>query len=170
METKTLEAIDETGKKLLDLIDRFTQDQLNVVPFKDSWTAGQVVDHLLLSLGGVVQVVNGTGISTDRDPAEKVPAITAMFLDFTIKMNAPDVILPAPPPHRKAALHRKAEELMDGLGTAGITLDLTEICTAFDLPGFGPLTRLEWIHFSLVHTQRHLHQLENIHRFITGMS
>ena len=52
---------------------------------------------------------------------------------------------------------------MDKMIEAIKTLNLSETCTAFELPGFGEFTRAEWIYFAMYHTQRHTHQLKKIY-------
>lgn len=40
--------------------------------------------------------------------------------------------------------------------------DLSKTCTDFAIPGYGNFTRMEWIGFNTVHTQRHVHPLKSI--------
>ncbi len=45
--------IDETFAELQRLISSFDQEQINIVPFEGSWTAGQLAQHVIIS-GSVV--------------------------------------------------------------------------------------------------------------------
>ena len=38
-----------------------------------------------------------------------------------------------------------------------INEDLSKTCLDFAISGYEPLTRLEWIGFNIVYTQRHVH-------------
>ena len=96
-----------------------------------------------------------------REPGEKIKALEDLFLNFNIKMQSPEFILPGPAHHKKDELLNTLENLKKEMHSV-TRLDLSLLCTAFDFPTFGFLTRLEWIHFWLAHTQRHTQQLKNI--------
>jgi hypothetical protein len=44
------------------------------------------------------------------------------------------------------------------------------LCMEFDFPGFGHLTRYEWLKFIVFHTQRHIHQLKQIKNALVNQS
>ncbi len=50
---KLLHELDKAARALLETIADFSQEQYNKVPFAGSWTAGQVSEHLLKSIGGM---------------------------------------------------------------------------------------------------------------------
>lgn len=161
MNTQTLSAqVEETGTGIIDELNRFSEQQLNIIPFEGSWTGGQVAEHLLKS-AGVVDVIFGRTASTSRPPDEKV-AVLRVFLDFSIKMKSPDFIVPSNDYHPRQPLIDGLQEKWDRIREAVSRFDLTETCLDFEMPNVGPLTRLEWISFYVFHTKRHLHQLENI--------
>jgi len=162
MDTQKLsKQVEETGAAVIDELNLFSEEQLNLVPFAGSWTGGQVGEHLLKS-AGVVQVVFGrTAPTTDRAPDEKVPMLR-IFLDFSIKMKSPDFILPSEGFHARQPLIDGLQKDWQRLGEAVDTLDLSETCLDFEMPGVGQLTRLEWVSFYVYHSKRHLHQLRNI--------
>lgn len=168
MKTTTLSAVENISVALQQLIGSFTPEQFNTVPFAGSWTAGQTTEHLLKSASGVSELIQGNTAPSNRNPDEKVELLRTIFLDFTIKMQAPEIILPSEPPHQQNALLGWADKTFASILQTIKTEDLTVFCVDFDLPEFGTLTRLEWISFSLAHTQRHMHQLRNIHKHLTG--
>jgi DinB superfamily len=163
MDTQKLtKQVKETGTAVIDELNLFSEEQLNVVPFEGSWTGGQVAEHLLKS-AGVVEVVFGrTTPTTDRPPDEKIPTLR-IFLDFSIKMKSPDFILPSDGFHARQPLIDQLQNDWDRLGEAVDTLDLSETCLDSEMPNVGHMTRLEWISFYVYHSKRHLHQLKNIH-------
>jgi hypothetical protein len=163
MEETLLKEIKTTFNELNDIIFAFDEERLNVVPFEGSWTAAQVAEHIIKSLSGLKDLLNGPTEKADRQPDEKVKAVRDLFLNFTIKMKSPEFILPGNSPHTKDELSTSLKNLeQDMIGA--LELDLTQVCTAFELPTFGKFTRLEWINFYLVHTERHTQQLKNIFR------
>ena len=90
--------------------------------------------------------------------------IKGLFLDFTTKMISPQFILPPDEATEKEELISHLKTVSGKVTEAIQTLNLTEICLDFALPGMGEMTRAEWIFFIIYHTQRHIHQLENISR------
>jgi hypothetical protein len=151
---------------LTGTISSFSQEQLNIIPFHGSWTAGQVTEHILLSVAGVTKALYGKTKETEREPGKKVELIRSLFLDFSQKLNAPGFIIPSPATYQPEALLQSAIETMDASIRAVHTLDLTSTCLEFELPRFGKFTRLEWANFIVYHSLRHIHQMKNILRKI----
>jgi dihydrofolate reductase len=166
MQTKILEEIEITGKEFIQLISSFSQEQINQVPFEGSWTAGQVSEHVIKSVSGVAYAIRGKVKPADRPADQNIEPIRAVFLDFTIKMKSPEFIIPGNAPYRKEPLILEMEKGIASIADTIKTSRLDEICLGFEFPGFGFLTRTEWIHFTLFHTQRHIHQLKNIFRLL----
>jgi DinB family protein len=151
-----------TKQDLLNALSLFDQENINVVPFEDSWTGGQVAEHVLKSLSGCLQNITGPTKLTERNPAEHVKQLGEVFLNMNIKMKSPDFIIPSNDPKNKASLIKSLGESLDGIKIVAGTEDLSATCTGFEMPMLGALTRIEWISFSLFHTQRHTQQLKNI--------
>lgn len=166
MKTETLNNVTESTDELLKLISSLSEEQLNKVPFKGSWTAGQVTDHISQSFEGVIKIVNDKAIPTERDPGKKIEPIKSMFLDFTTKMTSPDFVLPSQPPHKKEVLIANLNTMRNQITEAITTLNLTETYAGFEIPGFGEFTRLEWINFLIYHMQRHTYQIKNIQQLV----
>lgn len=156
----------ETKQDLMDSIYSFSESNIDKVPFKDSWTAGQVLEHIDKAIGP--GILYGKTQKVNREPGEKVQQIKAVFLDFDSKMKSPDFILPTEEKHSRQALLESLTRKLDALFTATETLDMNEECLDFEVPGFGKFTRLEWIWFYLVHTQRHVQQLKNISKEVVS--
>jgi hypothetical protein len=154
--------IGDTGKELSQVLSSFTQEQLNAIPFAGSWTAGQVAEHVLKSVSGTLQNVNGEVKPTERNPVQYADLLKEIFLNFNIKMTSPDFILPTDEPKNKEALINLLNTSMIGLEDAAKTEDLSATCLSFEMPTMGPLTRMEWLSFANAHTLRHIHQLKNI--------
>jgi hypothetical protein len=162
MEKQLINEVESTARELLQTIDSFEQDRFNEVPFKDSWTPGQVAEHIFLSASGILSTVNGKTGPTQRDPHQMVAPLRDAFLNFNIKMQSPDFILPSEDPKDKAALLHLTKDTWTGLAQAVRTQDLNATCLDFDMPTVGPMTRLEWISFAVAHTQRHIWQLKKM--------
>jgi hypothetical protein len=88
------------------------------------------------------------------------------FLNFNIKMQSPDFILPSDDPKDKQTLLQMTKDTWKGLARAAQTGDLTATCLDFEMPTIGLITRSEWLSFIVVHTQRHIWQLKKISKAI----
>ncbi|MEJ7645341.1 MAG: DinB family protein [Chryseolinea sp.] len=163
METETTMAdLKDTFGELIRILLRIEDAKINIIPFTGSWTAGQLGQHVILSAGGVVELINGPVTDTKRDPEENIPNLKAVFLDFSTKMKSPEFIVPEFKNYNKAALSTRLEEIKNHLLESISTLDTSKTCTLYEFPGSGHMTRAEAIAFTIVHTQRHVHQLSNI--------
>lgn len=162
MKDELIKAIAATETELMNTLNGFAADQINTIPFKNSWTAGQVVDHVLKSGTGAFEVMHAPCEKTSRAYNEKEEMLKNIFLDFSIKMKSPLEILPTNAALQKDQLVNNVQHLFSKIRNAAATLDLTESCMAFEFPGQGALTRYEWLRFFTFHTQRHTLQLKNI--------
>ena len=151
-----------TKNNLLQALDSFDSENINTVPFEESWTAGQVARHVLKSASGVSQALNGPVKVTDRDPGQHLKLLGDIFLNFDVKMKSPDFVLPDEEPKDKSILNGMLGDTFDGIIKVAGFEDLDMICTTFEMPNLGFLSRKEFICFTIVHTQRHIHQLRNI--------
>jgi hypothetical protein len=154
-----LTAIGEAVSDMGGLMESLDETQVNTVPYEDSWTAGQLVNHVTKSINGLGGAMLKEAPEATRNPAEKVAGFQKTFLDFSTKMQSPDFIIPDAGPYQKQqtidALKQAFELLKENAGKA----DLNQLLTGLPM---GDATKLELLHFVLYHTQRHLHQLKKI--------
>ena len=148
--------------ELAEMFASIDENLVNVVPFDGSWTAAQLVQHMIISNGGFLETITGTVEDTARVPDQKVEDIRDTFLNFSVKLQAPEFVRPALIDYDKNTLVESLFSIRNGLDYALEVLDLTKTCTSFKLPALGYLTRLEAAHFILYHTQRHIVQLNRI--------
>ncbi len=151
--------LDKTTNELLQLIASVSQQKINHVPFKDSWTPAQLIVHVTKSNNAIAQGLNMQGKPANRAIDEGVPNLKKMFLDFDIKYKSPQFIVPEEGEYNKEEITEALEKSINRLKHVRETIDLSEIIS---LPPFGEVTKLEILHFVLFHTTRHVHQLKNM--------
>jgi len=161
---KLIKEADETLLALENAFSKFDTPLVNKVPFEGSWTAGQLAEHLVLSNSGFLQVINGPVTETDKPADLMVETIKKDFLNFDVKYDSPKEIYPEDRAYSQSELLGNLKQIRVGISEAAGNLDLTKTCSAYELPGYGFLTRLEAVYFVIYHTQRHIHQLKNIYR------
>lgn len=155
--------ITNAGNDFLTALSVFSDEDFNKQSFEDSWTPGEVAEHVLKQIQGTLNNVNGPTAESNRQADASVPMFRKIFLDFSIKMKSPDFILPSTGKKEKWILESRLKKSFDDLAAfAASGIDLTVLCTNFQMPTVGNLSRLEWLSFADVHTQRHTHQLKEI--------
>ena len=85
---------DQTFSELLNTFSGIGEEKINTVPFEGSWTPGQLAQHIVLSAGGFVNLLNGPVKETERSPEANVGMLRSLFLNFDTKMKSPDFIVP----------------------------------------------------------------------------
>ena len=163
MKAALQQEITATFDELYKTISLFTEEEINKIPFEGSWTPGQVIRHIIKSISGLRQLSDGTTQKIRERGDENIPAIKSIFLDFTTKMKSPDYIYPEDQEYDKNELVSSLQKIEKEMLDISQTYDLTLSCVDAEFPSMGNLTIYEWIIFSLVHTQRHSHQLKNIY-------
>ena len=152
-------SIELTTSCLLEMVDEFSQEDINKIPFEKSWTAAQVAEHVIRSNIGIVKTLRQSGKAVSRPVDEGVQRLKNLFLNFENKLQSPQFILPTRDIYDK-------EWVISHLKNS--ILELKQITTAvnhyeaIDHPVFGEITKHELLHFVIYHTQRHIHQLTNI--------
>ena len=134
-------------------------EQINKVPFKNSWTAGQLLAHVLKSVTGMVTAIGKPGKPADREPTKRVIELKQVFLDVTKKLPSPQIIVPEQKNYNKLALIKELQDRLKKLKEVTAMADVSEI--AEGLP-FGEITKTEILHFLVYHSQRHLYQMNKI--------
>jgi len=160
--TELFNAFADTTGELMDLLSPLSEDKLNTVPFEGSWTAAQLGDHLYKSYG-IATVLNGKTEATTRPVDEKVEGIKGVFLNFDIRMQSPEFIVPGSGHFDKTilltGLAKRINFVKDYITN---TDDLSVTYLDFQLPNMGTLTGVEWVQFMTMHTIRHVRQLKRI--------
>src|SRR5690606_36869671 len=147
MENNLSTSLESAFDQLLSVLASLDQNELNTLPFSGSWTAAQVGDHLCKSYD-VIECLRGSVDITVRDPEAYVAPLSEQFLNFEIRMQSPDFILPTEEPIAKdqlmSGLNARTETILD---FANSDADMTLTCLDFELPNLGTLTRIEWLNF-----------------------
>lgn len=146
---------------LTTTLSLFTDVQLNSVPFKGSWSAGQVARHIIKATGGIPDK-HTQEVSRAYDAHGM--AIKSTFLNFFIKMQSPEFVIPENRSYRVKKLLADIDKIRKTHLESIAQKDLHALCLDFELPPFGQLTRYEWLKFISYHTQRHIRQVRNIHK------
>lgn len=149
--------------EVLQFLQNTEDEQINLLPFTNSWTIGQLVEHIIICSQGIP---DHTTQHTDRPFNEKQTDLRNIFLNMEQKSQADPRVCPSDPPHHKVDLLDALEVNKNRLLEIISERDLSKLCTDSEMPFLGYLTRYEWLYFIYVHTQRHLNQLHNIRQIL----
>jgi len=162
MKEQFISELNETTKDLFETFSLFSEEEFNTIPFKGSWTAGQVAEHLYKSESAILKTLKGNSETTDRNPLEHTAIIQKIFLDYSTKLQSPEFILPSDEPKNKKQFIQHFEGTRKELEALTSTLDLDKTFTDFSFPQLGHLTGWECLCFLACHSKRHIRQMKNI--------
>lgn len=128
---------------LLQTINLFTEEQFNVVPFERSWTAAQVVQHLVKSELKTIQIFGAGAVITQRKFDEHAEAIKSIFLNFTTKLPSPEFTIPSNNKDEKSVAYNNLKSGRDEILKIAESVDLSRTFKDFQFPQFGALTGME---------------------------
>ena len=154
-----LSELDDTAMQLLNAMQTIEESDFNTVPYEGSWTAGQLARHVFKSTSGIAAALGKNGAIAKRNAGEKIPMLRDTFLNFSIKLQAPQFIVPEEKVYDKQASIDELKQAFQLFKTNASATDVNELVEGLPL---GEVTKLELIHFIIYHTQRHIYQLEKI--------
>lgn len=154
-----IEAINITLMQMAGFVLPLDDEQINKVPFKNSWTAAQLLRHIIKSLSGISGLMTKKLKAAERDPHEKILPLKQAFLDITHTMQSPDFIVPEDKKYEKQIVLDDLYNCLYALNRSIDNIDGNGLITGLPL---GDVTQLELLHFVFYHAQRHLIQMKRI--------
>lgn len=157
--------IEKVHNNFINTLSKFTEKELNTIPFEGSWTAAQVAEHATKSNQGILaQLLNGKSKSINRSYNEQVEIVKQVFLSKE-KMKSAAQLEPSLTLHNKASLvtilKKQKEQQIECVNEK----DLKALISELDFPSSpNGLTRYEWLFVMIEHAKRHIKQIENIYK------
>jgi hypothetical protein len=154
--------LEQNTQQLVDALLKFNADNFNRKPLPTSWSAAEVADHVLSVTRFSNKALLGSSQKSERPYDEKLKVIKWAMGDTNAKYKSPEMALPKngliDQTDAIGQLRMERKSMSDCL--KGI--DLSQFSSDFKHPGFGGLTKFEWIHFDMLHVKRHIVQIENV--------
>jgi hypothetical protein len=141
------------------LFSSFSEEEINHIPFPNSWTPAQVALHVILATDGVP---DRNTKSVDRPFDAYLVMIRPWWEDLHQKFKSPEPLRPDNRTHSKQELLSELRRCREKDLSIASEKDLTVICLDIELPTIGLLTRYEWLWFIEMHLRRHIFQLKNM--------
>ncbi len=163
MEHKINLEFSSVTEQFLHLFHQIPEEEINIIPFQNSWTAGRVVKHVCLSDRAIIKWLYGNTSPSSRKPDAYVDNLKSL-LNFDTKFSSPSFIIPPEKQFKKTDLMEEFISSRAQLRDAMKMLDMTQVCRDIEVKELQGISRLELIYFVIYHTKRHLFQLSNILR------
>lgn len=157
--------IENVHNRFNNALSLFSKEELNQIPFKGSWTAGQIAEHIIKSNEKILsQLLNGKAKSTNRAYDKEVKAIQDIFRS-KVKMKSATALEPTQTVHYLESLFSTLKNQKEHQIETIKEKDLTALIPELDFPPSPDgLTRYEWLHLMIEHANRHRKQIENIYK------
>jgi hypothetical protein len=139
-------------------LQKFNDDQINQIPNNVGWSAGQVISHI--TKANQSSFLGAKGEICTRDIGENLAELELTFLNFDIKMESPDFILPD---NKSFTAEESIFNITQCFQALSDALDESEMDEILNSP-LGSLTKWEIANFMIFHSKRHLYQLKNIQK------
>ncbi len=140
------------------ILESVSEQKLNTVPFPNSWSIAQVVNHITKANNYSFLLAEGS--KPNRPFDERLPELKETLLDFTLKMDSPEFILPGDRIYTK---QESIEGIQSAFNQLSNHIKSTDLSLQIDTNSpLGIVTKWEIANFIVYHSIRHLHQLENI--------
>lgn len=146
--------IDTTFNSLFSDIDKFSDAAYN----RDNspkWTVGQIIEHIILGNTGYKDFLNSAKAESQEPYDKNCVEIRALLTNMSVALQAPEFLIPRDIEYDKEKHLAALAAINDDLISCIDTLDLTQKCTASELPPFGFLSFFEWLTFAAFHIERH---------------
>ena len=158
-----VQEIDYTISQFVDMLSMLDNNQINKIPYENSWTAGQLCNHILKSTLGIVAAMKTDGTLTEKNSREKIAELKSIFLDTSNKFQSPEEIVPDNGPFEKQKTIDDLTQCFKNLEFYSRNTNLNE---ELDGGPLGTITKYELLHFVLYHSQRHLRQMKRVYEAV----
>ncbi|SIS49084.1 DinB family protein [Salimicrobium flavidum] len=153
--------LEDKRKHVWDFINQVTEEEADKKPSEDTWSILEVMEHLYLMEGFIVQKIDDVIKNEEKQPSEQKPIERAT--NRSHKVEAPEALQPK-------GRFSSIEEAKDGLNkTREATMFLLHNKSeemlqqySFRHPSFGDMDLAQWAEFIGWHELRHLGQMKEV--------
>ncbi|MEO0471444.1 MAG: DinB family protein [Bacteroidota bacterium] len=145
---------------LSQFLEKVDEKAASQKPAPKAWSVVGILEHLLIVERSLAHLFQGKTDPAQRDPEQQIAVIQQAFSRHDRQYDAAKMIFP----QGEVQSVREGMERLIGVRAKLQALlaedNLHEVCTDFRHFAFGEMTRVEWIYFCILHTERHMVQME----------
>lgn len=146
-------------------LEAVPEELFTTQPEENVWSPRDIAEHLIQLDSSTVFILKGKSHPEQgRDPSVALSNVLDSFGDFEKKFHTFGPGIPKRELMNREepiARFRKTRTLVSRILEKG---NLDEVCELFEHGIFGYLTRLEWGWFIIIHSDRHLNQIQRTHK------
>jgi len=164
-ETRLINAFNETIRKWIDFLDKYTLEMLCQKPDDTSWSLGQVYTHITDDTAWFAEQM-AAAMQTDADSEKEMHKHARVMF----QNNAfPDMMIEGPATNTYIRQPESKDEIRQKLLT--IEADVNNLYASFDAskatgktrhPGLLYFNTLDWLQFAEMHLRHHFRQKKRI--------
>ena len=139
-------------------------------PAAGKWSILTILDHLRVTDTAIFTLGQSNATPTGRSAFTNINKVKTVFQNHEMQLPAPKSVLPKYDGKSKDDLISEMVETRKATLSQGESLGWNEILLDFSHPITGTMTRLEWVYFSIYHTERHICQIERIKNELLSVS
>ena len=155
-------ALENNTRALIAILSQYDIASFNHKADEDSWSPGELAEHILLLDKRINTLLSGTTAPSNRDPLEKEGLFRTIMDDTTSKIKAPSFLIPSTgqkqPEELIASILAERKKILQVVNEKELSVLLPEVPHRF----FGEMTMAEWVSFLIEHTNRHLRQFKAV--------
>lgn len=155
-------SLEKNTQKLVGYLNQVPENIRDRKPSPRDWSILDCSEHLFQVENGIRFIFQGKTRPKEDNHQHKGELIRGKFLDQNIRYRAAGPILPQGHFTSLSQVSGELETIRAELLHLGDHFGWEEVCLDFKHALFGYLSREEWIGFIVVHTERHLEQMEKI--------
>ncbi len=160
MQQNFLSQTEESAQKLLAVLENMTESQAQFKLNDIVWSVLECLEHIFIVEAGIVKTLK-IQASPDAAGAESVinrNKVEKIMQNREMKVDAPDFTIPTGRfkslEEGKAAFIKKRAELSEIIKNVNLNDGII-----VKHPKLGDLTKADWVHFLIQHTDRHINQI-----------
>lgn len=149
----------ESSERLISKLEAVPEDVFFNRPEENKWSVGEIAEHLYKVERPVISFLKGKkSEEPSPKPERKKAIIERAFSDTSKKFTAHGTIVPQKDFTAKDEVINTIKETRDNIAFLITSVDLNYVCLDFPHPLLGEMTGVEWIHFIMLHSDRHINQ------------
>jgi uncharacterized damage-inducible protein DinB len=157
---------------LFNALNLLTQTQATFKPAESVWSILECLEHIFLVNQSITK--NVTSSSTENHLNDKTELFGEEKLHHILVNKRDALKVPAPPtvlPNAQFSTIEEAkksiQEIIDQLILHISSTNISEETQTIKHPRLGEMTKVDWIHFLISHTKRHILQIEELKKINT---
>ncbi|MDQ3048451.1 MAG: DinB family protein [Bacteroidota bacterium] len=161
------EKIKVNTEALFQSVSSLTDEQAAYKPLPEAWSVLECLEHLFLVDSNVARVILTPSADTNVNTTAELfgegklnHLLVAKRIEF--KVPAPEFVSPT---GRFNSLEEVREQITQTISKIILNLeenDITKETRTLKHPRLGEMTKTDWVHFMIAHTNRHIQQIGEI--------